>query len=229
MTAPTRFKLITGLAAAGALLAGAFASPASAADTITAGDNFFGPPTTFTMSQGENPTLQNNGASQHNVTATQAGPDGGALFRSATIGGGASTAVNGTQYLTSGSYPFLCTIHGSSMSGTLNVSSAGAPQPRPQITLKLSSRKIEKVAKQGRLQVSITSSARSDDASVTAKLGKLTIARAPDLSLVAGQQTKVLKLTKQGKAKLAKKSKATIVLNGTVAFGSPATAKGKLK
>jgi plastocyanin len=229
MTALMHFRLIAGLAAAGALLAGASASPASAADTITAQDNFFGPPTTFAMSQGENPTLQNNGASQHNVTATQAGPDGGALFRSATIGGGASTAVNGTQYLTSGSYPFLCTIHGSSMSGTLNVSGAGTPQPRPQITLKLSSRKIEKVAKKGRLQVSITSSTKVDDASVTAKLGKLTIARAPDLSLSAGQQTRVLKLNKQGKAKLGKKSKATIVLNGTVAFGSPATAKGKLK
>ena len=180
------------------------------------------------MSQGENPTLQNNGASQHNVTATQAGPDGGALFRSATIGGGASTAVNGTRVSDERQLPVP--VHDSRQFhvGDAERLSAGAPQPRPQITLKLSSRKIEKVAKKGRLQVSITSSARSDDASVTAKLGKLTIARAPDLSLVAGQQTKVLKLTKQGKAKLAKKSKATIVLNGTAAFGSPATAKGKL-
>lgn len=229
MTVPTRFRLIVGLAAAGALLAGALASPARAADLITAGDDFFGPPTTFTMNQGENPTLQNNGSNPHNVTATQTGPDGKALFRSATIGGGASTAVNGTQYVTSGSYPFLCTIHGSSMSGTLNVSSAGTPRSRPQITLKLSSRKIAKVAKQGRLGVAITSSARADDGSVTAKLGKATIARASGLSLRAGRQFAVLKLGKKAKAKLAKREKATIVLKGTVAFGSPATAKGKLK
>ena len=228
MTAPRRFKLIAGLAATAALLAGAFASPAGAADLITASDNFFGPPTTFTMSQGENPTLQNNGSNPHNVTATSTGPDGGPLFRSATISGG-STPANGTQYLTAGSYPFICTIHPATMQGTLNVSASGTPQPRPRISLKLSSRKLAKVAKKGRLRVAITSSASADDASVTAKLGKATIARASGLSLFAGRQFAVLRLGKKAKAKLAKRTKATIVLKGTVAFGSPATAKGKLK
>jgi plastocyanin len=218
-----RALLIVMTCAGVALAAGmAFGAPATIVGT---GSNTFAPPT-YTQDQGDLSVLQSTGT--HNVTATQSGPDGGALFRSATISSG-TTPVNGTQYLTTGSYSFLCTVHGPSMSGTLNVSGAGTPQPRPQISLKLQSRKLEKVAKKGKLQVAITSTASSGEASLTAKLGKLTIARAQDLSLSAGRQSRVLKLTKQGKAKLARKSKATIVLNGTIAFGSPATAKGKLK
>jgi hypothetical protein len=38
-----------------------------------------------------------------------------------------------------------------------------------------------------------------------------------------------LKLNKAAKSKLAKKSKATISIEGTVPFGAPVSAKGKLK
>jgi plastocyanin len=200
----------------------AFGAPATIVGT---GANTF-TPTTYSQDQGDLSVLQSTGT--HNVTATQGGPDGGALFRSATISSG-TTPVNGTQYLTSGSYPFICTIHPTTMQGTLNVSANGTPQPRPQISLKLQTRGIEKAAKKGKLQVAITSSAKGDDGSITAKLGKATIARATELAFFPGRQFQVLKLSKQGRAKLAKKSKATIVLNGTVAFGAPASAKGKLK
>jgi plastocyanin len=219
-----RALLITLTCAGVALGAGvAFGAPAT---IIGTGANTFDAPT-YTQDQGDLSLLQVTG-SIHNATATQNGPDGKALFRSATISG-ATTPVNGTQYLTTGSYAFICTIHPTTMQATLNVTTNGTPQPRPQITLKLQSRKLAKVTKKRRLLVAITSSARADDASVTAKLGKATIARASGLFLLAGRQFAVLRLGKKAKAKLAKREKATIVLNGTVAFGSPATAKGKLK
>jgi plastocyanin len=218
-------KLATCLGAAGALLAGGVAYGA-AATIVGQGDNTFNA-TNYAIDQGDTSTLQIAGGT-HNATASQSGPDGKALFRSSTISGG-STAVDGTEYLTTGNYPFICTIHPTTMQATLSVSSNGTPKPRPQISLKLNSRKLEKVVAKGKLQVEINSSAKADGASVTAKLGKTTIARAPDLSLTAGLQREILKVGKKGRKKLDGREKATIVLNGSVPFGFPATAKGKLK
>ena len=53
--------------------------------------------------------------------------------------------------------------------------------------------------------------------------------KASDLSLAAGQQFEVLKLTKTGKSKLRKRSKATITVAADIPFGSPASTKAKLK
>jgi plastocyanin len=220
-----RLGFAIGLVAAGVIgvVGVAVAAPATIVGT---GDDEF-TPTTYTQDQGDLSVLQVTG-SNHNATATPNGPDGKALFRSATITGG-TTPVNGTQYLTTGSYQFICTIHPSTMQATLNVTANGTPQPRPRISLKLQSRKLEKVAKKGKLLVAVTSNASVGDVSLEAKLGKSTLVSAPGLALVAGQQTEVLKLNRKARRKLAARKKATIVLNGTVAFGSPATAKGKLK
>jgi plastocyanin len=199
----------------------------AASDTIIATDNSFNL-VNYSADQGSSVTFQNSGANPHNVTATGTGPDGKALFRSNTISGG-TTKVGGTEYLTTGSYPFICTIHPTTMQGNLNVTALGTPQARPVVTLKLNTKKLAKVVKKGRLQVEINSTAKVDDVALEAKLGKTTIGSAPDLSLIAGRQFEVLKVGKKAKAKLAKKTKATIALNGSVPFGPPATARGKLK
>jgi len=47
--------------------------------------------------------------------------------------------------------------------------------------------------------------------------------------MAAGKQFSVVKLSKAGKNKLRTKSKATVTVTGSVPFGSPASAKGKLK
>jgi plastocyanin len=198
-------------------------------DQITAVDNSFtGSP--YSTDQGLTVPFKNNGLSSHNVTATAAGPDGKPLFRSATISGGGAGTVDGTQYLPTGDYAFFCTIHGSIMSGTLHVTGAGSAVARPQISLAVTSRKLAKVVKKGKLQVNVGALTRSDNISVEAKLGKTTLGRATVVSLAAGaKQTVAVKLNKSAKRKLAQKSKATVLVNAAVPFGSPASTKAKLK
>ena len=223
-----RLVWIAALGAAIALLAGGLALAAS--QTIVASDstgNRFSSPT-YTTDQGEVVPFQNIGGNQHNATASANGPDGKALFRSATIGTG-TAPVSGTQYLSSGSYPFICTIHPTEMQATLVVTGNGTPQPRPQLTLTLVSKKLAKVVRKGKLQVGVNSNVRADEVSIEAKLGKTSLGRLENISLPPGQATQVLKLKKAAKNKLAGRSKATITLEGTVAFGVPASVKGKLK
>jgi hypothetical protein len=80
--------------------------------------------------------------------------------------------VNGTQYLSAGSYPFICTIHPSTMQATLNVIGTGLP--RPTVDVAVSSRKLAKVLKKGKLAVKATTTG-SPEVKLTAALGKRTI------------------------------------------------------
>jgi plastocyanin len=215
--------LAVALAAFGGMTYAAFALAAS--DTIVAGpaDSFTQP--AYNTDQGEIVPFQNNGGS-HNVTARQSGPDGGALFRSDTTNSG-TVPVNGTQYLSTGAYPFFCTVHPTTMQGTLQVTGNGAPQARPSATLKLRTKTVSKALKKG-LLVAVNASAQISGAELIAKLGKATIGRAAT-SLAAGAQTKTLKLSKAGKSKLRAKGKGTVKVTADIPFGAPATGKAKLK
>jgi plastocyanin len=217
-----RTWLAAGIAAAALLFAGGVALAASATIVGTGGDVYS--PTDYSADQGEVSQLQVTG-SNHNVTARQAGPDGKALFRSATVTGG-TTPVSGTQYLATGDYSFFCTIHPTTMNGTLHVTGAGTPVPRPQASLKLKRKSLAKSVKKGVL-VSVNASARIDDATLTAKLGKVTIGKVT-VSLAAGSQAKLIKLSKAGRAKLAGRDTAKVTVTGEIPFGSPASAKGRL-
>lgn len=219
-----RLGLAVALIALGAMVYAGIALAAS--DTIVAGppESFSAP--TYNTDQGEVVPFQNLGGS-HNVTARQNGPDGQTLFRTPTISGG-TAAVNGTQYLPTGDYPFFCTVHPTTMSGTLHVTTNGAPQPRPSATLSIRAKKIAKAVKKGIL-VALNTSAKIDDVSLVAKLGKVTIGRASDLSLAQGQVFETIKLSKSGKSTLRKKSTAKVSVTAAIPFGSPATAKAKLK
>ena len=222
-SAGRRIWLASGLVVASLMIATGVAFAASATVVGQANDTYSAG--LYSTDQGELSSLQVTG-SQHNVTARQTGPDGKALFRSQTITGG-STAIQGTQYLTAGAYEFFCTIHPTTMSGTLSVTSNGTPQARPSATLKLTTRKISKAIGKG-LSVAITSSAKLDGGQLVAKLGKTTIGTATNLAWFAGQQFETIRLTKAGKSKLRGKSKAQVTVTATVPFGSPATAKAKL-
>jgi len=217
--------LIFGLGAALALFGGGVAL---ASDTITAlptnlYDRNDG---TYNTDQGQVVPFQVGGGT-HNVTSTQPGPDGKALFRSLTISGG-NTPVSGTQYLTAGTYTFFCTVHPETMHATLVVSNNGTPQARPNGTLTVRTKKVSKALKRG-IQVGINMNSKIDGVNLIARLGKTVIARANALALAAGQQFEVLKLNKAGKNKLRGKSKATVKLTAEIPFGLPATAKAKLK
>ena len=218
-----RLGLIAGLAVAGLMLASGLAFAASAT-IIGQADNTYSAGL-YTTDQGEVSQLQVTGSS-HNVTARQDGPDGKPLFRSATIPGGA-TPVDGTQYLPAGAYQFFCTIHPTTMSGTLQVSSNGTPQARPSATLGVTTRKLSKVLKQG-LTLTITSSAKVTGVDLVVKLGKTTIGTASNLAWFAGQQFEKVRLTKAGKSKLRGKSKVTVTITASIPFAPPASGKAKL-
>lgn len=220
-----------GLIACGAVLVALVAAgfAFAAADNIVAiAPNKFSV-ATYNMAQGEQPVFQNQEAGvTHNVTASANGPDGKALFRTADIPGGGAAKVDGTQYLTAGSYVFICTIHPSTMIATLAVSGNGTPQARPALGLRVTTHKIAKVIKQG-LLISIDSNVKTDDVELEAKLGNTVIGKEVDQSLTSGNQVFRVKLSKAGKSKLAKKTKATITVTGTLPFGAPTTVKAKLK
>jgi hypothetical protein len=216
------------LLALGIIASGAWAlsQPIGATDNAyTGGSGGLTP--TYTMDQGDRPTLTNGGASSHNVTARQNGPDGHFLFSTPDLGGGQQATVNGTQYLTAGSYQFFCSLHPTEMQATLLVSSNGPPQARPSAQLTVRSKKLSKVTKKG-LLVAINTSAKVDGASLVAKLGKATIGKANGLSFSAGQQFATVKLSKAGKNKLKGKSKASVSVTADIPFGAPATGKAKL-
>lgn len=218
-----RLWFAVALVAALGLFAGGLAFAAS--ETIVAGPAESYSQAAYNTDQGEVVQFRDDGDS-HNVTARQTGPDGQALFRTPTLSGG-TAGVAGTQYLSAGDYAFFCTVHPTTMSGTLHVTGNGMPQARPSATLSLRSKKISKATKKG-LLVAISTTAKVDGVSLVAKLGKAVIGKADGLSLSAGQQFAVLKLTKAGKAKLSKKSAASVTLIATIPFAAPATAKVKL-
>ncbi len=199
----------------------------AASDTIVAGVDTYSQPT-YTADQGSVVPFQDpNGA--HNVTARQNGPDGGPLFRSPTISGGTAN-VDGTQYLPAGDYQFFCTIHPTTMTGTLHVTANGTPQARPHIDLSIVSSKLAKVKKKGKILVRVTATTSVSGASVEARLGPNAIlGRTGNLSLSQGAQTVAVRLRKRGKTELRQKTKARISVDGSVPFGAPASVKRKLR
>jgi len=218
-----------GLIGAAALAAGLVAAPSAfgVAQTIVANDNFFSA-AVYTMDQGDRPVLQNAGSNPHNATATANGPDRQRLFESPTIGTG-TTQLNGTQYLTAGSYAFICTVH-PDMVATLAVSGAGTPVARPKVKLKVLTKKLAKVAGKGKLPVQVNAVTASENVELEAKLGKRTLGTVSGISLAAGaKRTAVIKSAKKIRKVLRKKNKATVRVEATVPFGSPAGAKRKLK
>ena len=200
------------------------------AQPIIAGDNTYSL-LTFTMDQGDRPVLQNTGPlNQHDVFSRTNGPDGGLLFQAATINPGQTATLNGTQYLTQGTYAFFCNVHPLEMSANLQVSGAGAPVARPRIDVLLGAGKLSKIAKKGKVPVTVKAVTQSDGVDVELKLGKSVIGAQTGLNLAAGQSRKLsLNLNKSGKSKLADRKSAKLKATGEVPFGSPDTAKRTYK
>jgi hypothetical protein len=113
------------------------------------------------------------------------------------------------------------------MQATLRVSTNGTPQARPAATLALRTTKISKALKKG-LSVGINASTKIDGVGLVAELGKTTIGQSNGVSLAAGQQVDVVKLSKAGKTKLRGLSTAKVSVTADIPVGSP-SAKRKLK
>jgi hypothetical protein len=177
--------------------------------------------------------FDNQDSATHNVTADQKGPDGKALFRTGNVPGETMRQIRGTEYLPAGSYPFTCTIH-PSMQAEFVVDNSRPTDPvtRPEISLKVRSKKLAKVVDSGKLKVKVSAEGptAAQDISLKAKKGKKGISKGKSLSLAAGgSKTVKLKLSKRGEEKLATLDSAKVKVEGTVAFGFGDKAAKKLK
>jgi plastocyanin len=171
--------------------------------------------------------FQNHTAgTSHNVTATKAF-GGKPLFGSGSFtgtAGGVTRAVKGVQYLAPGSYNFICTIHPTSMKGTLTVA-GGSPVPRPDIGVAILSRKLGAVRRSGELKVKVQASTKSDNVALNAKKGSKTLARTSNIDLGADDSQRLaMRLTRKGKRALKGLDRARVKLTGTVPFGKPDSA-----
>jgi plastocyanin len=212
------------------------AAPAAADERIVAG-----PPSQYltpnvSMDQGEPLFFRNFDLLTHDVIARQNGPDGKPLFSTPLVGPGPEPAVAGSQYLTTGTYEFFCSIH-PNMVGKLNVTSAGTPQPYPggsggggstgqhnhsgaTLTLKLVDSRASKARKAGRLRVRAEVNEAANvalEASYQRKGKAVTIARGGRSFTGAGTATVALKLTRAGKSAL--KRSVTVTVGGIATHG----------
>jgi plastocyanin len=212
------------------------AANAWADGTITAyPPNQFGSPVT-TIDQGEKVTFQNMDIAGHDVTADQAGNDGAPLFRSQLVAPGSSGPVEGTEYLTTGSYGFYCTIH-PGMEATLEVTSAGTPVPRPQpegLGVKILSGDLDRVVETGKLKLRVRSRRGEVAVSARVKTKKSSIALGrKTLQFDKEDSRKVrLKLSDSAREALDKRKSATVIATATASHGGghteQATAERKL-
>lgn len=218
-----------------ALLVGAITlvsgvTTASAAETITADLSCCTfPAGPYEQDLGEIPTFENpvGADAPHNVTSTAKGPDGGPLFRSQTIAAGSSSPVEGTQYLGAGTYPFYCTLHGFSMSGDILVTGdKGTVAPRPRVRVTIPNQRLISIRKSGIIRVTVKALAGSSSVNFLAKSGTRQLASASAVAVASGATKTVrLKLTRAGRTAIAKGRRASISVKGSVAFGSPVTAR----
>ena len=212
------------LAVAGAV----WAAPALGDGTITAGPlpNTYAT-TDVTIDQGQAITFQNSDRTAiHDVTSDTFDNDNKALFSSATIEGGKSAPVNGVEFLTTGDYPYHCSVH-PFMTGTIHVSATGTPKPRtpdnpapnpadttpPDAAVTILDSRISKVLEHRGLRVRLGTD-ETARFKLTATSGKTRVALGTVTS--KGGKTAKLSLTKKGKQLLFKASSVKLKLTAKV-------------
>lgn len=207
------------------------ASPASADGQITAGPPNRYITTEVTIDQGERVTFSNTDVAEHDVLARDPGPDGKPLFRSELTGFGGTAPVEGTEYLTTGSYRFLCSLH-PQMEGTLNVSSAGKPVPRPgaepSLKLRVLDKRISRVKSQRALRVRITTGAAATVRMTARAKGK---AFAKGTTKLGGAKTKTVRLplTRAGRRLVNRGRRITVTVTANAKDRAGETTKKSAK
>jgi plastocyanin len=195
------------------------ATPAAADQRISATtrDQFSNPD--VTIDQGEHVTFFNGDLiDEHSVTATGTGRDGRPLFDSGVIRPGAEAPVVGVESLSSGSYPFVCTVH-PFMHGTITVTGAGTPAPRPpdttpaQAGLRIGTGNLAAVLRSGRLPLrTTTDEAATVQLTATLRAGRrtVTLARGSTQLDGPGARTERLTLTAAGRRALRRRHVAAV-------------------
>ena len=204
--------------------------PAQADQQITAApvDRYVN--TDVTIAPGERLTFASQDAlAPHNVTSRDNGADGRPLFSSATIGGGDTAPVVGTDKLEPGAYAFFCTVHPTIMNGTLTV--AGDPVAA-DTTRRTSARAWTPAAcarsiSARRSCLTLTSS-EAVTARVTVRAFDTTLAQRT-VSLAPGATAVALKMTAKGLRGIRKRSRVNlkVVIGAEDGAGNTATSIAK--
>jgi plastocyanin len=215
--------------ATGLLIALALLIPAGAGadERIQAGPTIRYTTPNVTMDQGERLTFQNLDIARHDVTARTHDAAHGSLFASPIIGNGEEAFVEGSQFLTTGSYEFFCSLH-PEMQGTLNVTSAGTPTPRPTpgtapppdttaptVRVKIRSASVRRVRRARDLLVEVgVAEAATLALKATARVGgrAATIAKGSLDIPGAGVRRPKLALTRAGRRALSRRSRMAVTV-----------------
>jgi plastocyanin len=238
-----RFLLIGGFVAV-------LAAPATALadETIVATTGTRYAAADYTIDQGEPLNFRNDDLSgpSHDVVSTANGEVKGRLFASEIIEGGKTAFVEGSQYLTTGSYDFFCSIH-PSMQGKLNVNANGTPKPRPGSTptapgeappaadqtppepsLDFGTLRAASIKKKR----SLTLKVGADEAvsmTVTVKVGKVTLATRKLKLSVPEKKTLRLTVGKAARKALKRRARIRIVVDVVDTAGNPGTATDSVR
>lgn len=97
-----------------------FIAGQSSQSSISIGDDFFSP-NQLSVSTGTTVKWTHNGNNRHTVTSSNS------VFDSPELGRGDSFEF---RFISSGTFPYFCRIHGQSMSGTITVTADQEPPPR---------------------------------------------------------------------------------------------------
>ena len=193
-------------------------APAAVADErVVAGPSVTYVTPNPTMDQGEPLTFLNLDFIQHDVTATDKGADGKPLFSTPLIGPLEEAFVQGSEFLSTGAYGFICSIH-PNMVGTLTVTGAGAPHAphgsgggaardvdAPSVSVRVVSTRLAAVRRSRKLTVEV----RVDEAArvrlkAVARAGGRKVALASGLVELpaSGSRRPALALTRAGRKAL---------------------------
>lgn len=216
------------LAGCGAL----FAAPAAHGQ----GQISAGPPNQYltpdvTIDQGESVIFTNADAVEHDVLARDKGPDGKPLFGSELIGFAQSAPVEHTEHLTTGAYKFFCSLH-PQMEGTLTVTSAGKPVPRPGdrtgLELRVLDSKVSKVRSRRSLRVRVTVN-RPATVRMKARADGATFAKGTVKLPAAGGKTAKLRLTRAGRKLVSSRKRIRLTVSGSTKNAQGEATKTKAK
>lgn len=176
-----------------------------------------------TIDQGELLTFRNDDFAQHNVVSRDRDEFNRRLFASPTIGTGRTAEVEGARYLVTGSYAFFCTLH-PFMTGTLTVSSAGTPLPRPapdttapSVNVAVARTSLSRVRRSGRLPVRAFADERATvTLTATVRSGRRTITLARGRASVGAGETASasLRLTRAGRRTATRARRLAVTLRG---------------
>ena len=187
------------------------------------------------MAQGERLTFLNGDVTTHTVTANLSGSDGRPFFDSGNVAPGAEAFVERSQFLTTGTYAFHCSIH-PFMTGTLTVTAEGTPVPRPvdttkpQVKVSFPAQRLAAIVKAKKVELTVTTSeSAKGSVKVTAVVGKKTLVLGSAKFAFLGGTASTVKVKISSSALKALKSATSAKLTATGSASDPSGNLGTAK